>query len=545
MLSYFRPWFGAKKTPTNRPPVRLDVVQLEPREMFNASPWLANQVSALEGTTQPLPTRATLRPLTSDLLPETGLRAVTPAVTGDFTLNEQGVYEFSYAEAGTNAHGTYLFLETGYVTFALQEEGTLGLGTRTFPAVSLLETAGLSYSFYQTIGGVETLQSGQETTTLELTEAELDPRQPLLFAWQGLVAWLATQEELERATSGAVVTVSLSGSETLSFQETAVVSLTNGNVLEYSDEDIQSPNLASYAWSGLYSYAYTETNAGTFTLSGTGTFGGVTYTFGTLTWEASGSASYTLAQTGVQTSAGTGNGSYANLFVGNDHTLTAAQLGGSLFTSVDSYSWQERGQETWTLLERGTFSGTTLNLSTVNQQQLGTATATLSRTREQIATGLATNTGGALGTEDWGRTGDVNGTDMVSAASGLGHHLLNRVCPDRRPRHIGRRAIGADKSTQIQRCDREIASDAQAIWYYILAAVHSKDTVCQTHSPCRMGYRSTTSSAGVKRRRGATSGHARAMDVIVWRSCDARFGSPRHEVLSLKNRLMRRPGRNW
>jgi hypothetical protein len=275
--------------------VRPGLERLEVRELLANNVWLPERLAPLDGTTQTGVGAQLFLPATAMLLPGIGLQNTSVAVSGSWNLDDSGDYSLTLTQAGPfdGSGDRYTFSASGPVTFTLTELGTFSNSGFSSSSVVLTQTATLSWSFVETDGSGQTVQSlgGSDTFTVpDGGTAPFDPYFPAGFNWLPLLKQESSLHSLG-LTSLAADSLSVgesAGSETYVFQRTGGLATVTGTVVQPLTDDLLESGQQSWSETAVEQFNSTNQGQDSFALSELGTFAGNSYALGSVSYQEAG-----------------------------------------------------------------------------------------------------------------------------------------------------------------------------------------------------------------------------------------------------------------
>jgi hypothetical protein len=398
-----------------RQPVRPRLEVLEERRLFANNAFLPNQLAPVDGSSQANVAAQLLDPATTNLMPSLGLQSASVAAAAQASFTDSGGYSLSLLQGGAyDTNGDrYTFQAGGNVSFSLGEQGSVSNTGTSFSTVSLTETASLSWSFVETNSSGQTVQSlGGSGTFVAGSNgaAPFDGLFPGGFDWYYEMLAVSNAENLglNNLAADTVSVQETNGSDNYQLQESNGVATVAGSVRQPLSDVLDQTGQNSYTETAVEQYSDTEEGSDSFALSLLGNAGAnLSYDLGTVTYQEQGTNTHLFNATVTDAQSGTGSGSGAQSFSGNNHALGASAAQSYQLTSTSTSVYGETATSQFTLAESGSYAGGCFGLNSVTYQDDGSGSSALTQTSVQTQAGTFGDSSNASGTDSYGVAGSL------------------------------------------------------------------------------------------------------------------------------------------
>src|SRR5262245_6507017 len=299
-------------TPITRKRTDLQLDPLEVRLLPSGNVWLPQQLQPVDGAQQYNQSFQVFRPADGNIMPDLGMNTGTVAFTANFSLTQAGIYSVSLAASGPiHQDNSYVFTESGTITFSLTELGTASLGHFGVGSITSIQTASLDWTFTEKnqSGDTVSYSSGHETFTLTGTpSAPFDGLFAAGFNWLDPTWHVSSANNLDLPNlSASTWSVNANGTETYDFELLSGLLTLSGNATHPLYDSIGQDGQESYSVALGESITHANQGSDTFTLSETGSYSpSAGFTFANVSYHEQGDSAPTLTMTATLTALGTG-----------------------------------------------------------------------------------------------------------------------------------------------------------------------------------------------------------------------------------------------
>jgi hypothetical protein len=395
---------------------------LEERRLFTNNVWLPQRLAPLDGTSQYNQTTQLFVPAPTGLQGNLQLQSTSVAVSGSFSLTVSGNFSLSLNQSGPydGSGDRYTFAESGTITFALTELGTFSATGFSTTSVTLSETAALSWSFAETDGSGQTVQSLSGTNTFTAQgsgAAPFDPYFPAGYNWLDATQKLSTLNSLGLSglSADSLAVHETSGNESYTFLQTNAVATVQGNILEPVSEDLAQTGHDSYSDSSVDQSADTLQGTDSFSLTELGQYANNSYALSSVAYQEQG-GTQTFQQAGTTTDTRSGNGSTtaSQAYSGHNHTLGNSSSDSFQLSALSTGVYGESGSGSYSLYQAGCFGSGSFSLGSLTYNNNGSGNYSLSQNATQTQTGTYSAGSNASGTDSYGISGSLTGTGTAT-----------------------------------------------------------------------------------------------------------------------------------